>query len=153
MILFRFGSDSPQKGNLHCFVPLSPWLTPKSRLTGHLKCSAFLHPIVYFTSKQRSLSGLASHNVPILFRACVGCAICREFRAYSGALICSALLIDSWTSRHNFVTFSPWLTPKSRLTGHLKCSVFGLKSLKTEVKCTNLFRFMVEPFYIVNLSI
>ena len=90
---------------LFCSAFNAPWLTPKSRLTGHLKCSALLHSIVYFTSKQRSLSGWASQNVPILFRACARSRIYRGFRPYRGALFCSALWFLFKFDRHNFVAF------------------------------------------------
>ena len=68
-------------------------------------CSALMHHIVYFTSKQRSSSGTTFQKVPNLFRARVESAIHTAFQTHQGALICSAFRIVSSASRHNFVDF------------------------------------------------
>ncbi len=67
IVLFRFEGETVTKRELARF------------------CSALLHSIVYFTSKQRSLSGWASQNVPILFRACARSGIYRGIRPHRGA--------------------------------------------------------------------
>ena len=136
IVLFRFGLIRYKKGTcMVLFRFLAPWLTPKSRLTGHLKCSASPHPIVYFSSKQRSLSGGVSRNVPNLFRKCARSGICRGFWLCRGAWFCSALWFQFKFDRHNFVAshkkssyfvpFSAWLALKQRGSA-LICSAFRL---------------------------
>ena len=71
------GTTKYRDMEVHGFVPLRVRFATKRELAWF--CSASPHPIVYFSSKQRSLSGCVSRNVPNLFRKCARSGICRGF--------------------------------------------------------------------------
>ena len=128
IVLFRFIGEVATKRELALF------------------CSALICPIVYFTSKQRSSSATLCRKVPFLFRACAESPFNRGLQAHQGALFCSAFWNVSLSSRHNSVAFSTEM--------FLFRSVFCLRGLKKEEKCTILFRFQAYfPYTIESLYI
>ena len=114
-ILFRFGmflfcsarvSGHPCFKGMRCIVLFRFMGYDATKRELARFCSALMHPIVYFTSKQRSSSGTTFQKVPNLFRARAESAIHTAFQTHQGALICSAFRIVPSSSRHNFVDFS-----------------------------------------------